>query len=134
MGRKDETIEEFHSRILARTGVAFSAIPKTYTLDGHIVAHHWESNTFVFYTGYPAGEDEDGTKFWGAEALRAVTLVTVEEAKASYEEARAAYHLAWYVACGAAPGPELDKAADLRRAAGLVVHEAKERLNALLAS
>jgi hypothetical protein len=77
MGR-EETMAQFEVRVLERTGMALAAIPvgdPEDVIGGHIVARHEETSIFVFYVGYPAWEDEDGTQFWvPQEAARQVVL------------------------------------------------------------
>ena len=66
----------FIARVEARTGAAFAAIPVVEQSGGmgHIVAHDWATNTYVYWEGYPFHEDEDGTPFWRPEDARMVTL------------------------------------------------------------
>jgi len=63
-----ETVEEFEARVLARTGVAFGAmpvrhIPSSYAWAmGHIMARR--GDMFVCAVGFPSRIDKHGVEYW----------------------------------------------------------------------
>ena len=67
----------FAARVVRATGLEIADIPvgtATDLLAGHVVAHDQESNTWVFFGGYPSHEDEDGVPYWDTSSARRVTL------------------------------------------------------------
>ena len=67
----------FRVRVLRATTMQLEDIPvgtATELLAGHVVAHDQESNTWVFFGGYPTHEDEDGVPHWDVSSARKVTL------------------------------------------------------------
>ena len=67
----DETLTQFAARVLERTGVPLSAIPRVdkplYPGEGHALCAR--KGTTVYFRGPPAYEAEDGTEMWEVSAL-----------------------------------------------------------------
>ena len=67
----------FRARVLRATERQPEDIPVGTAPDllaGHIVAHDEGTNTWVFFSGYPTHEDDDGNAQWDVSAARRVTL------------------------------------------------------------
>lgn len=67
----------FRVRVMRATGKHVEDIPEgtaTDLLAGHIIAHDQESNTWVFFGGFPTHEDDDGIPHWDVSSARKVTL------------------------------------------------------------
>ena len=67
----------FECRVYAATRRDVSEIPvgnATDLLAGHVVAHDQESNTWVFFGGYPSHVDDEGVPQWDVSSARKVTL------------------------------------------------------------
>jgi hypothetical protein len=67
----------FAARVVRATGLEIADIPvgtPTDLLCGHIVAHDQTTGEWVFYSGYPTHEDDDGVPYWDVSSARRVTL------------------------------------------------------------
>ena len=67
----------FRVRVLRATTMQLEDIPvgtATDLLAGHVVAHDQESNTWVFFGGYPSHVDDEGVPHWDVSSARKVTL------------------------------------------------------------
>jgi hypothetical protein len=67
----------FECKVYAATKRGVSEIPVGNAADmlaGHVVAHDQETGEWVFYSGYPSHEDDDGVPYWDTSSARRVTL------------------------------------------------------------
>lgn len=65
----------FRVRVMRATGKHVEEVEDGTAEDlaaGHIVAH--ESGTWVFFSGYPSHEDDEGVPHWDVSSARKVTL------------------------------------------------------------